>query len=260
LVDVLEHPALTRPELRSVLGRAGRGLAVLAARAGDAEGAEPPAGPVAPTGPVPAAARTAGRLDERGWARVVRALAEHAASVVVDCGPGLAAPGTRAAVAAADQLVLVVDARLPRAAPAAAGPLAALGRPAAVVANQAPAGLRAGEVLERVPRARGAVLLPAGAAGLGALPFGWESVPRAAWGQASRSAWRQAYELAALLVSDWPSLGLADGPVPGLADARLEDAADPPARPRQPARSGRRLPRSPEPNRGTANAQARRLE
>src|SRR6266508_4592912 len=46
------------------------------------------------------------------FGRVSRALARHATTVVVDCGPA-GSPGARAAVATADQFVLVTDARSP---------------------------------------------------------------------------------------------------------------------------------------------------
>ena len=203
LVDVLEHPALTWPELRAALGLPGSRLAVLAAR--------PPGGPARPPGgPGIAGARNAGLLDERGWARVMRGLARHPVAVVVDCGPGLDVPAARAAIAAADQLVLVTGPqdRAPGAAlRPRAGRWAGPGRPVALVVSRAPAGLDAGQVLDRAPWARGAFLLPdepAAAAALRVGPLGWDRVP---------GRWRrQAYELAALLVSDWPALGLAHLP------------------------------------------------
>jgi hypothetical protein len=74
----------------------------------------------------------------------------------------------------------------------------------ALVVSRAPAGLDAGQLLDRVPWARGAFLLPdepTGAAALRVGPFAWHRMP---------GRWRrQAYELAVLLVSDWPALGLA---------------------------------------------------
>ena len=196
LLDVLEHPALTWPELRAALGRPGSRMAVLSAL--------PEGGPARSGGP--GAAGRAGSLDERGWARLVRGLARHAAIVVVDCGPGLAGPAARAMTATADQLVLVTGpwARLPGSVQDVAGRLAGPGQPVAVVVSRAAAGLEAGQVLDRAPWARGVFLLPddpARAAALRAEPFGWQGAP---------GRWRrQAYELAVLLASDWPALGLA---------------------------------------------------
>jgi len=208
LVDVLEHPALTWPELRAALGRAGSRVAVLTAR--------PHSGPARPGGPG-ATGADAGLFDERGWARVLRGLARHPVAVVVDCGPGLGVPAARAAIAAADQLVLVTGPQdrapgatlEPRAGRRAGlgpalGAKTSSGRPVALVVSRAPAGLDAGQLLDRVPWARGAFLLPdepTGAAALRVGPFAWHRMP---------GRWRrQAYELAVLLVSDWPALGLA---------------------------------------------------
>ena len=185
LLGLLGHPALTGPELRAVLARRGS-LAVLAA-------AEP--------------------LDERAWTQEVAALRRHATTVVVDCGSGMAAAGTRAAVATADQFVLVTDPAAPAATQLAADLLAEVGRPPVVVVNRAGSQLDAVEVVERVPSARGAVLLPADPAAAGALqaepappdaPLDWARLPE---------LWRrQALELAVLLLADWPLLGLANLP------------------------------------------------
>jgi hypothetical protein len=185
LLGLLGHPALAGPELGAVLARRGP-LAVLAA-------AEP--------------------LDERAWTEVVDVLRRHATTVVVDCGLGMAAAGTRAAVATADQFVLVTDPASPAATLRAAEGLAGLGRPSVVVVNRADGQLDAGAVVERVPSARGAVLLPADPAaaaafqsepGLAGAPLDWARLP-ALWR-------RQALELAVLLLADWPLLGLAEVP------------------------------------------------
>jgi hypothetical protein len=140
-------------------------------------------------------------------------LERHATTVVVDCGVGVAAAGTRAAVATADQFVLVTDPRSAIATLLAAEWLAALGRPPVVVVNRAAGQLDAAVVVERVPSARGAVLLPddpAAARALGAgpapaaAPLDWARLP---------GLWRrQALELAVLLLADWPLLGLASVP------------------------------------------------
>jgi hypothetical protein len=199
LPDLLEHPALTWPELRAALGWPGSGPAVLAGRPEDG-----PAGHAGDRPGRPGRCRSAGPLDEPGWLRVLHGLARHATVVVVDCGPDLAAPAARAAVAAADQLVLVTGAQVPGPLPGLAARPARPGQPVTVVVSRPAAGLDAGQALDQTPWARGAFLLPddpAGPAALGPGPFAWEQVP-ARWR-------RQAYELAFQLVSDWPALGLA---------------------------------------------------
>jgi len=203
LVGLLGHPLLTRRELAATLARRGE-LAVLAARPGAA----------AP--------------DERGWTLVVRALAAHATTVVVDCGPGTTA-GARAALAAADQIVLVADACSPRTAVAAADLLAERGCRPVLLLNRAPGDLEAGEVVQRVAGVRGAVVLPAdpaAAAALGAVPLPADPAAAVALGAAPTpgapgaplgrvplpARWRrQADELAMLLAAEWPSLGLEAG-------------------------------------------------
>jgi MinD-like ATPase involved in chromosome partitioning or flagellar assembly len=86
LVALVDHPAFTGRELVACLAGHDQGLALVASRPGRA----PP-------------------LDQRGWLRLVRGLARHACAVVLDCGPGLGGPGARAALAAADQIVLVAE-------------------------------------------------------------------------------------------------------------------------------------------------------
>jgi hypothetical protein len=188
LLGLLEHPRLTRRELGAVLARRGD-LAVLAARPGT------------------------GQPDERGWTRVSRALARHATTVVVDCGPA-GSPGARAAVATADQFVLVTDARSPSP-PAVAGQLAGLGRPPVLLVDRAPGDLDAAEAVARVPGARAAVLLPDDPLAAAAVRVAPPS-PGAPldWGRAPARWRRQAHELAMLLVADWPSLGPEDADRP----------------------------------------------
>jgi hypothetical protein len=178
LPGLLDHPMLTRRELAAVLARRGL-LAVLAAR--------PPAA----------------SLDERAWARLLRGLGRHATTVVVDCGPGTS-PGARAALAAADQVVLVSSPTSAR---------ADRGRPALLLVNRVPGDLPDGAVEARVPD--GAVLLPADPVaasfvappGAPAAPLGLEQLP---------PPWRRrADELAMLLAAEWPSLA------PGPADRPL---------------------------------------
>jgi hypothetical protein len=188
LLGLLEHPGLTRRELGAVLARRGD-LAVLAARPG------------------------AGQPDGRGWTMVLRALARHATAVVVDCGPA-ASPGARAAVAVADQFVLVADARSPSPS-AVAGRLARLGRPPVLLVDRSPGGLDAAEAVARVPGARAAVLLPddplAAAAVRVTAPSPGAPLDR---GRPPECWRRQAHELALLLVAEWPFLGPEDADRP----------------------------------------------
>jgi hypothetical protein len=215
LVGLLDHPLLTRRELAAVLARRGR-LGVLAAR--------PPA--AAP--------------DEPGWARLLLALGRHATTVVVDCGPGATTPGARAALTAADQVVLVSDRWPPSArgrkgeapTPAAAGrlepsgrrpvngpsgPLADHGRPALLLVNRVAGDPAAGAAAARVPGVSGAVLLPADPAAA-ATPVA--PPPPGAPGAPVDLArlpplWRRrADELAMLLAGEWPFLA----PGPGAPD------------------------------------------
>jgi hypothetical protein len=197
LLGLLGHPGLTRRELAATLARRGD-LAVLAARPG------------------------AGQPDERGWLAVLGALARHATTVVVDCGPA-GSPGACAALATADQFVLVADARSARPA-AAASLLADRGRPPVLLVNRASGGLDAAEVVGRVPGARAAVLLPDEPAAAVA----WVAVPppgtaaAAAWAVPPSGAplglvrlparWRlQVHGLAMLLAAEWPFLGPGAG-------------------------------------------------
>jgi hypothetical protein len=199
LVGLLDHPMLTRRELAAVLARRGH-LGVLAARPG------PPAG--ARVGRVHPEQVEQPDLAGRGWARVLQALGRHATTVVVDCGPGAATPAAPAALAAADQVVLVSDPWLSPAA-TAAGLLAERGQPPLLLVNRAPGDLAAAELVARVPGASGAVLLPADPAAAAAVaappPPG---APGAPLDLARLSPlWRRrADELAMLLAAEWPSL------------------------------------------------------
>jgi MinD-like ATPase involved in chromosome partitioning or flagellar assembly len=174
-------------------------------------------GPAGPAPDLAASALTLTRLDAsltQGYhgLRVLAAapdpgtmdrLRRFAGLVLVDCGPGLEAPATRAAVAAADQVLVVTDAT-PRAR-LALGPAVDLvrreGRSVLTVANApgAPAAARdAGRVAVGAPSANGLVAVPwcpAGARQLAGGTFDWEHAP---------GAWRRAaHELAAALALDW---------------------------------------------------------
>jgi hypothetical protein len=119
LLAVIDHPALSREELLACLAWSSPRLALLAARPGSGRG--PP-------------------LTQRDWRRLVRGLARHGLTVVMDCGPGLGDPGARAALAEADQVVLVVEQRPSAATRWMAHALANQGLGVAAVSWPAPTG------------------------------------------------------------------------------------------------------------------------
>jgi hypothetical protein len=174
LLGLLDHPAFSSGELLACLG-----------------------GP-RPGGPVVVGVGGSPAPGRRAWSLLVRGLARHADALVLDCGPGLADQGARAAVATADQLVLVTEPAPASGSRRVAGALADLGHAVVVVAAGAGSGGpgRAG-LAPLLPGVRGVVPLPPP----GALPpREWAEVPP--W-------WRRpALELASLLVADWPALGI----------------------------------------------------
>jgi hypothetical protein len=159
LLGLLDHPALSGGELLACL--AVRGPAVVGVGGSPAPG-------------------------RRVWTLLVHGLARHADALVLDCGPGLGDPGARAAVAAADQLVLVTEPAPSR---------EAGGSPARWPTSGAAAPARL------LPGVRGVVPLPPPPPARP--PRGWAEVPP--W-------WRgPALELASRLAADWPALGIAVG-------------------------------------------------
>jgi WXG100 protein secretion system (Wss), protein YukD len=86
LLALTDHPALTREELLGLLTWCGPRLGLVAGRPGRG----PP-------------------LADRDWRRLLRGLARHGLTLVVDCPAGPGHPATRAVVATADQLVLLVE-------------------------------------------------------------------------------------------------------------------------------------------------------
>jgi WXG100 protein secretion system (Wss), protein YukD len=88
LLALIDHPALSREELLAFLVWCGPGFGVL------------------PTGP---RRDRAPPLAQDDWRRLLTGLVRHGLNLVVDCPPGLGGPGTRAVLAAADQIVLVVE-------------------------------------------------------------------------------------------------------------------------------------------------------
>jgi WXG100 protein secretion system (Wss), protein YukD len=180
LLGLLDHPALTAGELTACLtGREDRPALVTVGR-----------GSRAP--------------DRRAWTLLVQGLARHAGALVVDCGRGLGGAGARAAVAAADQLVLVTEPAPSPQSRRIAAALVDLGH-AVVVAGASLAGGSGSAAASGVlPGVRGVVPLPRPAL---ATPREWAEVPP--W-------WRRpARQLADLLAADWPALGMPPRPPRG---------------------------------------------
>jgi MinD-like ATPase involved in chromosome partitioning or flagellar assembly len=185
---VAEDDELSLTALDSHLGRAIHGLLVVPA----------------PTDPARMAA-----LDEDAYRRVIARLKDFFSLILLDCGTGLQDPASAAAVAAADQVVLLTDAQPATASLVAqsAAMLQQSGRPITVVVNRMPpkgARLDLEQLSRYLPAARGLVVIPdqvTAATRLAGGNFDWRDAP---------STWQLAVrQLAVVLVSDWPRLGLA---------------------------------------------------
>jgi MinD-like ATPase involved in chromosome partitioning or flagellar assembly len=188
---VLDDDELSLTALDSLLGRAVHGLLVVPA----------------PTEPERMAA-----LDEDAYRRVITRLKDFFSLILLDCGTGLQDPALAAAIAAADQVVLLTDAQ-----PATASLVAEStellhqwGRPITVVVNRMPAKgakLDVGRLSRYLPAARGLVVVPddvVAATRLATGRFDWRDAPES-WQFAVR-------RLATVLVSDWDRLGLTRMP------------------------------------------------
>jgi MinD-like ATPase involved in chromosome partitioning or flagellar assembly len=185
---VAEDDELSLTALDSQLGRAIHGLLVVPA----------------PTDPSRMAS-----LDEEAYCRVITRLKDFFSLILLDCGTGLQDPASAAAVAAADQVVLLTDAQ-----PATASLVAQSAelleqsrRPITVVVNRMTARgarLDLDQLSRFLPSARGLVVIPdqvPAATRLAGGSFDWRDAP-AGWQLAVR-------QLAVVLVSDWKRLGLA---------------------------------------------------
>jgi MinD-like ATPase involved in chromosome partitioning or flagellar assembly len=187
LYEVLDEPELTAAALDNHLGRAAHGLMVLPA----------------PTDPA-----RASRIDTAAYVRVIGKLQQMVGLIVLDSGTGLHEPAARAALATADQIVLVSDAE-PATASLVAEAAAVLKqeeRPLYLVMN------KAGEPTDLDLQAFGAVIPHArGLVEVGSELFAARAVTsgRFTWTDAPRSWTRALRELAAALVADWPELGIA---------------------------------------------------
>lgn len=185
---VQDDDELSLTGLDSLLGRAVHGLLVVPA----------------PTDPDRMSA-----LDEEAYRRVITRLKDFFSLILLDCGTGLQDPALSAAIAAADQVVLLTDAQ-----PATASLVAEStellhqwGRPITVVVNRMPvkgAKLDVGRLSRYLPAARGLVVIPddvIAATRLATGRFDWRDAPES-WQFALR-------RLATVLVADWERLGLA---------------------------------------------------
>jgi MinD-like ATPase involved in chromosome partitioning or flagellar assembly len=184
LAQLLDQPALTATMLDRFLSRAAHGLMVL---------------------PAPVDPDRMDTLDREDYARVIGGLKAMVGILVLDCGAGMRAPATRAALDAADQLVLVTDAD-----PATASLVADVAnrfheRPHVLVVNKSPrrgGRLNLDRLAEDVPSAGAVVEIDADsqaaeAVGLG--QFNW-TLAQDGWQLAAR-------ELAAHLAAGWEKLG-----------------------------------------------------
>jgi MinD-like ATPase involved in chromosome partitioning or flagellar assembly len=185
---VADDDELSLTALDSLLGRAVHGLLVVPA----------------PTDPERMTA-----LDEDAYRRVITRLKDFFSLVLLDCGTGLQDPALAAAIAGADQVVLLTDAQ-----PATASLVAEStellhqwGKPITVVVNRMPlkgAKLDVARLSAYLPAARGLVVVPddvVAATRLATGRFDWRDAP---------STWQYAVRrLATVLVADWERLGLA---------------------------------------------------
>jgi MinD-like ATPase involved in chromosome partitioning or flagellar assembly len=187
LVQVLEQPALTVSMLERCLGRAAHGLMVL---------------------PSPDDPQRVEGLELDAYQRVIRRLQQMAGILVLDCGAGVRNPFARAAIEAADQLLLVTDGS-PTTASVVSDVAARLAgeRDYVLVVNRAlesHAQLDLDQLRQRLPSARGLIEIdhePAAAASLEEGRFSWDDAP---------STWQvEARQLAATLATGWEDLGLA---------------------------------------------------
>jgi MinD-like ATPase involved in chromosome partitioning or flagellar assembly len=188
LLEVLDSPELTVTELDAHLARGLHGLMVVPA-------------PIDP-------ARMA-LLDQQAYARVIRRLQEMVGMVLLDCGTGMHDPALQAALETADQVVLVTDADPATASlvAEAAMYLRSAKAPMWLVVNRVPATgsrLSIPSLEERLPFARGLVVVPAHAAAAGRVAdgsFDWREAP-ASWSRSVR-------QLAAVLATAWSDIGSA---------------------------------------------------
>jgi MinD-like ATPase involved in chromosome partitioning or flagellar assembly len=141
------------------------------------------------------------------YRQLIARLRDYAGIVLVDCGTGLLDPPVRAALQAADQIVLVTDSSATTARQVvAAAELLPPGTPTWLVANKMPpkgSTLDLGQVVAAMPRINGVTVIrmPSGgqlAENVVTPHFAWSTAP---------VAWREPVrELAARLANNWCTL------------------------------------------------------
>jgi MinD-like ATPase involved in chromosome partitioning or flagellar assembly len=188
LTGLLAEPGLSPTQLDAQLSRGPDGLMVC---------------------PAPTDPDRARRLDQAAYGTLFARLSERVGTLVLDCGTGLDDPPARAALACADQLVLVCDDE-----PDTASIVAETARwlqhvpaPVFLVVNNLRRRSRIDiTALQReMDGARGLAVIPRDEPAAGLLHdsrFSWTHAP-AGWQTPVR-------ELAALLAADWPALQIAD--------------------------------------------------
>lgn len=154
--------------------------------------------------PAPTEQARARKLDEAAYGRLFSRLAELAEVLVLDCGTGLDSPAARAALAVADQVVLVTDGQPDTAslvAEAACEQLRILDKPLFLVANMITSRSRVelGALERKVSFARGIVDVPHDQSGADSLQRS-----RFSWQRETPTNWRVPLrELSALIAIEW---------------------------------------------------------
>ncbi|MGH2948408.1 MAG: EsaB/YukD family protein [Solirubrobacteraceae bacterium] len=187
LAGPLQQNGLSATQLDAQLGRGPDGLMVA---------------------PAPTDSDRAAALDETAYRTLFARLGDLVGTLVLDCGTGLGSPAARAALACADQLVLVADGEPDTASlvAEAAERLEHHAPPLVLVANKLDRSSRVdvGALEREIDFARGIVRVPTdreAADQLHASRFSWNRAP-ASWNVPVR-------ELAALLAADWRRLEIA---------------------------------------------------
>jgi MinD-like ATPase involved in chromosome partitioning or flagellar assembly len=188
IAEVLDDPQLTVTALDQNLGRTAHGLMVLPA-------------PVDPT--------RMEWLDQGVYARIIERLRQMVGVILLDCGTGLHDPASRAAIGAADQVVLVSDPDPTTASlvEGAAGVLSQQGARIWLVVNKVPRSRSRLDIQafgSYVSYAQGLVTLPLDPSGVQPL-----SMSAFDWNEAPAGLRRGVSELAADLIGAWPELGVA---------------------------------------------------
>jgi MinD-like ATPase involved in chromosome partitioning or flagellar assembly len=157
--------------------------------------------------PAPTDPARMSRIGFEVYSQVIRRMKDYAGMLLVDCGTGIHEAAAQAALAAADQVVIVSDAD-PATASLVSEAAARMPKcgPLTLVVNKMPSRgsrLDLNRLAETLPGVDTMVVIPAepkAASTLGLGAFTWSGVP-VSWQRAVR-------ELAAVLIAGWPALGL----------------------------------------------------